>query len=218
MSIHGNKSMTGNEKASRKPFFRGGAGLLASALLLGGCAASPQVRYFTLQGPVAEACVAMLSDPATAARSVQLARLTVPDAVDRPQLVSRSGDNTLNVNEYARWAEPLKSAMAGALAVDLSQALGCAPVLLRSSDQDDTAWSLNVEVRRFEAGAGPVVVLDAWWTLRGHAKGQVFSRRSVLQEPVAGTTLEAMVAAQYRAVGSLARDIARQVKEAAPAN
>ncbi len=184
---------------------------LGAALLLGACTGSVPVRYFTLQGPLAEACAPM---PAAAARSLRLTRLSVPEAVDRPQLVFRTGDNTLSVNEHAHWVEPLKSALAGALAADLSQALGCAPVFLRSTDVEDAAWSLAVEVQRFDAGPGQTVLLEAWWTLRG-PDGKSFNRRSVVRESATADTPEAMVAAQSRAVRGLARDIARQIEEAA---
>lgn len=216
MPNEGMKTVDANEKVTPNPLarWRAGAGLLGSVLLLGACAGSSPVRYFTLQGAPAGACAGV---PAAAARSVQLTRVSVPEAVDRPQMVLRTGDNTLSVNEHAQWAEPLKSALAGALAADLSQALGCAPVFLRSTDVEDTAWRLAVEVQRFDAGPGRSVLLEAWWTLRGRGDGQTFNRRSVVQEPAAAATPEAMVAAQSRAVKALAQDIARQLAEVASA-
>ena len=189
---------------------------LGSAVLLGACASSPPVRYFTLQGPMEETCAPVLTT--TMARSVQLLRLSVPEAVDRPQLVFRTGDNTLNMNDNALWAEPLNTALSRTLAADLSQALGCAPVLLRSTNMEGTAWSLSVELRRFDAGPGRAVVLEAWWILSGRANGKTLNRRSVVRESAAGETPEAIVAAQSRAVKELARDIARQLEESVAAN
>jgi len=180
------------------------------ALLLGACASAPPVRYFTLQGPVAEPCARAPTAGEAVARSVQLVRVSVPDVVDRPQLVFRTGDNTLSVNEYARWAEPLKSTLSSLLASELTQALGCVPVVLRSTGIEDTAWKLSVDVWRLEARPGQFVVLEAVWSLRG--SGKAFSRRSLVQEAVAGESLEATVAAQSRAVAGLARDIARFIE------
>jgi hypothetical protein len=180
------------------------------ALLLGACAGSPPVRYFTLQGPATEACARLPSASEAAARSVQLLHVSVPDGLDRPQLVFRTGDNTLSVSETARWAEPLKSALATLLASELTQALGCVPVVLQSPGIEETAWKLSVEVRRLEARPGQSVVLEAVWSLRG--QGKHFSRQSLVKEPVLGDTLEAMVAAQSRAVAGLARDIARLIE------
>lgn len=192
------------------------AGIAVScALALGACGSSPPVRYFTLQGAAtatataAEGAAAVA--PAAALRSVQLVGLSLPEAVDRPQLVSRSGENTLNVHEYARWAEPLKSAFAVVLAAEMRAALGGAPVVVRAAGIEDTAWRLGIDVQRFDAQPGQAVVLEAVWTLRGRADGKsggTISRASVVREALAGGSLEAMVAAQSRATARLAQEIA----------
>lgn len=186
-----------------------------SALFLSACGSSPAVRYFTLQGPVDQRTSSTLTADAMAARSVQLVSLSVPEAVDRPQLVLRTGDNTVRVDELARWAEPLKRSLSGVLAAEMMQALGGAPVLLRSGGSEETAWKLSVDVLRFDARQGQDVALEAVWSLRSRSDGKSFSRRSVAQETVAGESLEAIVAAQSRAVASLARDVARLVEEQA---
>ncbi|MDD5296761.1 MAG: PqiC family protein [Rhodocyclaceae bacterium] len=184
-----------------------------SLLGLGACGGSPAVRYFTLQGPATESCVKVPGNDAQGARSVQLVGLTVPDGLDRPQLVFRTGDSTLSVNEHARWAEPLKSALSGALALELSRTLGCAPVVLRPTGIEEMAWKLSVDVQRLDVRPGQDVVLEAVWSLRRRSDGKAFVRRSVVRESLAGEALEAAVAAQSRAVAGLARDIARLVDE-----
>lgn len=183
--------------------------VLSLALLLSGCGGSPAVRYVTLQGPAASACIPA---PGAAARSVQLLQLTLPEGVDRPQLVSRIGDNSLKVDEQARWAEPLRSALAGILASELSQALVCAPVVLRPVGIEDSAWKLAVEIQRLEARPGRSVLLEAVWSLRSRVGGKTLSARAVLEEPLPGETPEAMAAAQSRAAVRLARDIARAIE------
>jgi hypothetical protein len=198
---------------------RTNAAVLAAccALALGACGSSPPVRYFTLQGPGATGDSAGATTPAAAARSVQLVGLSLPEAVDRPQLVSRSGDNTLIVNEHARWAEPLKSAFSLVLAATMRDALGGAPVVVRAGGIEDTAWKLSVDVQRFDAQPGQAVVLEAVWTLRGtgdgKTAGKTVSRASVVREALAGDSLEAAVAAQSRATARLARDIAGAIDE-----
>ena len=175
------------------------------------------MRYFTLQGAATATATATAAEgaaavaPAAALRSVQLVGLSLPEAVDRPQLVSRSGENTLNVHEYARWAEPLKSAFAVVLAAEMRAALGGAPVVVRAAGIEDTAWRLGIDVQRFDAQPGQAVVLEAVWTLRGRADGKsggTISRASVVREALAGGSLEAMVAAQSRATARLAQEIA----------
>jgi uncharacterized lipoprotein YmbA len=188
--------------------------VIACTLLLAACSSSPPVRYFTLQSgsaaPAGAMSAAMMAT--AAARSVQLTSLSLPEAVDRMQLVLRTGDNTLSVNEHARWAEPLKAAFAQALASGMRAALDGAPVVVRAGGLEDMAWKLSVDVQRFDAQAGKSVVLEAVWTLRGRDAGKALTRASVIQEAANGDTLEAIVAAQSRAVAALAREIGDSVE------
>ena len=193
------------------------ATLLAGSLFLGACGSSPAVRYYTLQGPALEKTAEVPVTNAVDARSVQLVSLTVPQSVDRPQLVLRSGDNTLNVREQDRWAEPLKHNLALVLAATMMQDLSGAPVVVRATGLEESAWKLGVDIQRFEAQAGQAVTLEAVWTLKHQGEAKPLSRVSKVREVVNGDGLEAVVAAQSRAVAQLAREIARSVNAASPA-
>ena len=133
--------------------------------------------------------------------------------MDRPQLVLRTGENSLSVNEHARWAEPLRNAFALVLAAEMRAALGGAPVLVRAAGADNAAWKLSVDVQRFEAQPGRGAILEAVWSLRGNAGAKALTQSSSITEAANADTLEALVAAQSRAVATLAREIARTVDE-----
>ena len=188
-----------------------------AALLLGACGSSPPVRYFTLQPAAAERTARTLTAEEAAARSVRLVSLTVPHSVDRPQLVLRTGDNTVSVNDHARWAEPLKSSLAGALTSEMQRALGGATVLRNNHGLEETAWKLGVDIQRFDAQAGKSVALEAAWSLRSASSGKTASHISRIDEPVTGDDLEMIVAAESRAVARLAREIARELEHRARA-
>ncbi len=188
-------------------FFRNALSASAVLLLVAGCGTSPPVRYYTLDLPRDERCAA----PGATSPSVRLVGLSLPEGIDRPQLVYRTGANTLVVNDAARWGEPLKSALAGVLAGHLSRALGCVPVVQRPSGLEENGLKLGVDVQRLDVWPGRAVVLEAVWTLRD--KDKTLTRKSTLEEPLSGDSPEAMVAAQSRAVGRLAKDIAQALKD-----
>jgi uncharacterized lipoprotein YmbA len=84
------------------------------ALFASGClGSSPVSRFYTLS---------TLSPPAgqgggTAGTSirVRVAPVTLPEGVDRPQLFRRTGENTVVVEEYDRWVEPLDALLRNTL-------------------------------------------------------------------------------------------------------
>ncbi|MBZ0169108.1 hypothetical protein MELA_00947 [Candidatus Methylomirabilis lanthanidiphila] len=177
-----------------------------------GCAGSPPTRFYVLT-PVAgmEA-----SDPAVPVKdgiAVGIRRVALPDYLDRPQIVTRSSPNTLDLAEFDRWAAPLGEAFPRMLAENLAGMIPSDRVTvfpwLRSVQPD---YEVTVEVTRFEGRLGSECALVARWTvIGGERKVPVATGTSRLRES-AGGDYEALVAAQSRLIGALSREIAVAVK------
>src|SRR4051812_18801060 len=89
---------------------------LLAVTLLAGCGTSPNATFYTLSAVEAPATAA-----AKTVSSVAIGVVTVPDALDRPQIVTRTGANQVTINEFERWAGPLKSEIARTLAENLTK-------------------------------------------------------------------------------------------------
>lgn len=180
--------------------------LLATVLALaGGCAGTPPARFHTLS-PVAEAAPAA----AAAAYSVAIGPVSVPDTVDRPQLVLQLDANRVEILEQTRWAAPLQSAIGQVIAANLTRLLGGARVAAypqRAAAEPD--YEVTVDVLRFESTLGSAASLDVLWSIRG-AKGRVLKAgRSTVREPAEAQDTDSLVAAHDRALAAVSRDIAR---------
>src|ERR1700754_765073 len=97
--------------------------LLVTVLIASGGCSSPGAAFYTLS-PDASLERTGAALPIT----VVVGPVTVPELLDRPQLVTRVSDNEVAVNEFARSGEPLKSGVARTLAADLELLLGAARV------------------------------------------------------------------------------------------
>jgi len=73
-------------------------------VVLAGCSRSPRASFYVLE-PTAKAGDHL---PAQNAPTVRVAAITLPEMVDRPQLVVRGEGSRVNILEMHRWAEPLK--------------------------------------------------------------------------------------------------------------
>src|SRR4029434_7986687 len=91
-------------------------------LFVTGCTSTP-VRYYTLSAATESA--APSSD-----LSVVVGPVSVPDEVDRPQLVVRTGPNQMQVDEFNLWAAPLQSNISRVVAQNLATLLGTPHVTL----------------------------------------------------------------------------------------
>ena len=185
------------------------AALLLAAATLTGCA-SQKADFYTLS---AEA-------PADSARpvatfNVVVGAATVPELIDRPQIVVRDGANQVDIDEFARWAEPLKSQIPRVIAADLARLLNSQRVSVYPVAGDAaSAYRVRANVERFDAQPGEAVMVDVTWTVSPPGKGAQLFGRSTVREPVTGTGYGPLVIAWSRAIGTVSRDIAAAIQPA----
>jgi hypothetical protein len=187
------------------------AALLGTALVAG-CASSPKTNFYTLSsgnplGPVS-----------AAPYRIAIGMVTVPDAVDRPQIVTRIGSNQLNINDFSRWAEPLKLEIPRVIAANLARELTDA--LISTYPQNpipDADCRLQLDVQRFDSILDEGATIEILWTVRP-AKGDAKSGRSTAHEAAGAAGYDALVSAHSRALASVSHEIALALRNARSGN
>jgi uncharacterized lipoprotein YmbA len=180
--------------------------VLLAAAVLAGCGSSPKTNFYTLSSGAAPL------PAAPAPYRVALGAVTVPDVIDRPQLVTRTGANQVTIEEFARWAEPLKSEIPRVIAANLARELDGALVsTYPQSAGMDADCRVLIEVQRFDSAPGDAATIELLWTVRP-AKGEAKSGRSVAREATAGAGNDALAAAHSRALAAASRDIAAAIR------
>ena len=181
--------------------------------LLTACASSPQPRYYTLATPITSGESAANSK---APYKVAVGPVTLPEIVDRPHLVVRSGANQVVIAEQHRWAEPLKSELPHVIAANLSRELGGAWVTnSRQRASVDADYRVLIDVQRFDSVLGEAVTVEALWVIRASAGGEARRGRSLARESVNGSGYDALVAAHERALATISHDIADALRAVA---
>lgn len=187
------------------------AGILAAclAMVTVGCSRSPRVTFYTLE-PGAQI---NSSSAATSGPAVAVGPVTLPEVVDRPQLVVRVAANRVDILETHRWAEPLKSEIPRIIAENLGRLLESSRVssYLQHSGAD-AVYRVLVDFQRFESSPGEAVTVEAVWSLRRAGEGTHKTGRSLVREPVGGEGHDAMVAAYGRALLAVSNDLANAVR------
>lgn len=176
-------------------------------LTLVGCGRSPQTSFYTLMPLVAEVTTLRQEGP-----SIAIASVTLPELVDRPQLVVPDTGTRVAILESQRWAEPLKSAIPRLLAENISRLMSSARISAYPQHAANSAdYRLFVDLQRFEL-VGSTVVVDALWEIRS-AKGVKSSTgRSKLAEPIGSTDYEAVVAGYSRAMATLSKEMVQSLR------
>ncbi|SEB09820.1 PqiC family protein [Paraburkholderia sartisoli] len=171
--------------------------------LFAGCATSPASKFYTLN-PV------QVAEPSKAVDRVVIAfdPVSVPELVDRPQIVSRLGANRVSIDEFARWAEPLKRQIPRVLAADLAQLIPGAAVSTYPQRTDESAYRVSVDVQSFDSSMDGTVMLVVIWSVRPPKQGEKVGGRSVVSGSATGPGYDAVANAYSRALASVASDIA----------
>jgi uncharacterized lipoprotein YmbA len=181
------------------------APLLALVILLAGCGASPPSKFYVLTADP----VPPRAATATAANTVALGRITLPGALDRPQIARRRGANEIVFSEEERWAGPLDDMMRRVLADDLAARLPAGVMLVESSAKPPPGVTLALDVSRFDADESGNVTLAARWEVLGpNGAPRGAPRESTIVEPGSGSGAAAVPATMSRAVAALAARIA----------
>jgi len=189
------------------------AGLIL-IILLSGCSSSPKPSFYTLstEGTPSAAGVAKAS------YSVAVGPLSLPDMLDRPQLVVRVDANRVEIDEFHRWAGPLKQNMVRVIAENMAQVLAVPRVISSAqSGAGDADYRVMVDIQRFDTLPGKGVAIEAAWTVRRSAGGAK-SGHVLVEEPAGVEGYDALVAAHSRALGRISREIAQDVQVLATTN
>lgn len=114
----------------------------------------------------------------------------------------------MSIDEFARWADPLKSQIPRVLAADLMQLLPGSIVSIYPQHVDDNGFRVSVDVQSFDSPTSGTVVLAAIWSVRAPGRGEPVEGRTVVRENVTGPGYGALVSAHSQALASVSRDIA----------
>jgi uncharacterized lipoprotein YmbA len=187
---------------------------VGTAVALGGCfgARSNPSEFYVLTS-IAEMGPAETAGEVLDA-AVGLGPIEMPGYLDRPQLVTRLGENEVAVSEYERWAGTLDGDFSEALAANLA-------VLLQTHDVIVYPWqtttsidyTVSIGVVRFERTAMGSAELVAGWEIKHGDSGERLDNRVLHISQLADTaTTAGSVAALSHALGEFSRELASAIR------
>lgn len=178
----------------------------ALAALAAGCASTPQPHFYTLSAQTESA--AYVAGP-----SIAVGAVTVPDAVDRPQLVVTVNANEVTILQQHRWAQPLESELGRVLAENLTRETGNPRIAAYPQNASLNAeYRVLVDFQSFAGRPNGDVALDALWSVRA-ADGKVLHSGRTRAKESAGEGYDRLVAAYSRALKVISDEIAAPLKK-----
>jgi uncharacterized protein len=154
----------------------------------------------------------------SADQGVGVGPIEIPEYLKRPQIVTREGENLLNINEFHRWGDSLETQIKDVLIENLSSLLNTPNVGAYPWKSSFTPkYQLYIDFRRFDGKTSESVILDAvWWISGTNDDKQLLAKRSTLIESTEGEGYKPYVAAMNKALKKLSQEIAVGILEILP--
>ncbi len=136
--------------------------------------------------------------------------VTLPDYIDRGELVFQSSETRFEIPYEQRWAGSLRDTATRAIGTNLARRLGTGNLHIHPwPPGTPLRYQVRVDVRQFHARSGGDAILEASWTIEDGTSGRVLRRRSGnFTEPVLRNGYEGIVAAESRLISQCSRAIA----------
>ncbi len=176
---------------------------------LAGCTTTPTSNFFVLSAADAPA------RGNASALALSIGPVDLPRYLDRPQIVSREGDNRLEVDEFNRWGGALDEEISRALARQLGLGLGTDRVFSYPSRlATDSDYRIVLDIQTFDGGRGGDVTLALVWSLIDDRTGQTLrTEQAVYTTPVSDERVESYVVALSRVLALLGNDLVVTLRE-----
>jgi uncharacterized protein len=184
------------------------------ALLGTGCAGSPPTDLYTLSAVGAPAAETPL--PQTTPAVVAVGPVTLPDYIDRPQIVTRKSAYQLELAAYDQWAAPLYDMLPRVLVEDVALRLPSDRVVAFPQIGDASFdYRIAVDVSRFDVDAAGEATLAARWQLYARSVPRaLLIADDTLQRRIEGEGYDAYAASLSAVLADLGDRIAREVNSA----
>jgi len=184
--------------------------VVAAAVASSGCLGrSPDPRLFTLGSTPRPADAPLDSELAVLVGPVRF-----PRYLERPQLVRRLAGGELHLDEFNRWAGSFEGNVVRALALDIADRLQSDRVVAYPSDPPfPLAYRIRIHFDELVVGPDDVLRMRARWSIRsGRGDDPARIGRTDLDQPVAGSSIRAVVAAHDDAITALGDTLSREIE------
>ena len=192
--------------------------IIVLALALGGCLGgqSPPTSFYMLS-PLNPSQTGTLAATADGRIRIGLSTVTVPEYLNRSEIVINLDNTVYQLADFSKWAEPLSDNLTRVLEENLTNLLhdDSIDIFLASDSSIRPDYRLEVDVLRLDGNLGDQVTLVAQWALLAAEEDDlIVMRRSEYQASAADNTYKELVMAKSRTIEKLSQDIALNVKTA----
>ena len=191
----------------KKDFYLTTLLIIFSGIMCGCIGGTSQKSVYYVFNPVK---APLTADSPMASKGLGVGPINLPEFLDGSQIVTRQGENLLNINEFHRWADSLKAQITVTLVDNLSALLNTPNVVVLPWERPFIPeYQLYIDFRRFEGKTAGSITLEAVWSIvdTNNSK-RLLTKKTSLVESTQGEGFKAYVTAMNLALEKLSQEIA----------
>lgn len=191
-----------------------GATFAGALLVLGACGPLlPPPRLYVLSS---EASPAAALPVAARPISIGIGPTSLPEYLDRSEIVVRDGPNEIRLVDTDRWAERLSINISRVVAGNLATLLPSASLAVLPTTSADTAdLEVSLDLIAFESDSrGNCTISGRWMITDLRTRTELANGKVAVNEPAGGAGYAAVAAAMSRGLAGVSEDIARVINGA----
>ncbi len=180
---------------------------------LTGCigGSTPPAQFYLLE-PISEG--ASSASGISTKPMIALGPVRIPRYIDRPQIVTASGKNAYQLNEFNRWAESLDDNISRVLAQNLSRLAPVDVVLANASNRARQAQlRVSVNILEFHVNPQGQAGLNAQWQIF-HGEDIIVNKQVSYRSPASTTDYPVMVQTLNDCLNRMSRELAASLLQA----
>ncbi|BFU92756.1 MAG: lipoprotein [Nitrospira sp.] len=180
-----------------------------------GCARATQERFYTLADHMPDGT----GDAPIGNDFVEILPVSLPELLDRPQVVLYDEAGRVRLLEEDRWAAPLKSEIRRSISEKVRHRLGMIDMYHTPAPLGESAkgkiYRITVSVESFKVAPGHGTMMQAVWAVRSIDGSTDFVCRSAYQMESDDRSLNHAILAYRNAIDALGTRVAYSIQKAA---
>ncbi len=185
---------------------------LLSLALVACTTISPSVSFYTVT-PLEEGDTGRLFAGGAYPLAIRVMPVEIPNYLDRPEIMTKTGRNTVELAEFDRWAGSFRDSITAVLAENLGLLLGSDLVYVQPPlDIREVDYRVAMTIIRLDSRLGDQVRLKVKWTVSPvRDKSMAETQLSTFIVRLADEDYETLAAGISQALGQVSRKIAEKI-------
>ncbi len=189
--------------------------LLGMCIGATGCVRSTQERFYTLSEPTSEG----REDAPIGNDFVEILPVSLPELLDRPQVVLYDEAGRVRILEEDRWAASLQSEIRQSISEKVRRLVGMIDVYRALLNHTESAkgkiYRVVIDVKSLKIAPGQEATVQAFWTVRSIGESQDLVCRVAYRTELDDRSLDQAIMAYQKVIDALGTRIAHSIQKAA---